>query len=93
MTRDAMDPIGVGRRLQAARVALGYSTQASICEALGVDQGNWSRYEKGTRMVPPHIVAEMLVRWGITWDYIYGGRDSALPADLRETLRTVRVSG
>ena len=90
MTEDDMDPVGVGKRLAAARVALGYPTQAGICHVLGVDQGNWSRYEKGTRMIPPHIVARMLLRWGVTWDYIYGGRESGLPADFCDLLRKGR---
>ncbi|MBK3735551.1 helix-turn-helix domain-containing protein [Azospirillum brasilense] len=73
-----------GRRIEAARGALGYST-AEMCELIGVSRPTYSGYITG-RIIAPVLRLEPLVSRGITLDYLFFGIRSGLTVALSEKL-------
>lgn len=83
MSGVGINAVEVGRRLRATRRALGFKRQSEIADLLGCNRSNWVAYEKGDRVLPPRFALELLHRYGVTLDFIYAGREDALPTDLR----------
>lgn len=67
-----IDP-GIGKRLQAARILLGYvKKQGEFASRLGIQQNTLSNYENGNREVPSNILA-LLSQRGINLDWLLTG--------------------
>jgi DNA-binding XRE family transcriptional regulator len=77
--------VGAGERLKKCRKALGLS-QITICEKLGVTQGNYSQWESGRQLIDPLIAVTLLQKFGVTLDYIYSGKEDTLPKALKDKI-------
>lgn len=77
--------IEIGRRLVAAREALGLS-QVDVCAALGVSTPRWNQWEKGTTLPDALVMAELARRYGVTTDWVYVGNPAGLPYSIASKL-------
>jgi transcriptional regulator with XRE-family HTH domain len=71
----------VGRRLVAAREALGLKAK-QLCAELNVAENTWNQWEKGKRMADLLAMARLWDRHGIDLNFIFMGRTDQLPYDL-----------
>lgn len=72
----------VGRRLQAAREALGLN-RAGMADALDVDRSVFTKIETGQRLLPPDAAIRACDLYGLTLEYLYRDRIETLPEGLR----------
>lgn len=86
MGHEQIDNEAVGRRLRAAREALGFAEQSVFADVIGCNRSNYSQMERGQRALPPRFAMILRHRWGVTFDYLYAGALSGLPASLHEKL-------
>lgn len=70
--------VEIGRRLKAARDALGLS-QADICRAVDVSPSRWNQWETGGKLPDALVMAEVSRRYGITMDWVFAGNPAGLP--------------
>lgn len=72
----------VGQRLLWVREIVA-DNQTQAARMVEVDQSTFSLYEKGGRLVPPHVAMRMCAAWGLTLDYLYAGKlGSAVQQDV-----------
>lgn len=81
-------PERIGYRLKLLREALGLRP-SEIADALGIERTYWSRFENGKRAPTEAVAALLVVRFGVTLDFLYLGRWDKLPFDLASKLREV----
>jgi transcriptional regulator with XRE-family HTH domain len=82
--------VEVGRRLRAARRALGVS-QNSLAKAIGAGdppQGGkrLSNWEKGEKMLPPEFATAIAQRHGLTTDFFYRNITGGIEVRLLEAI-------
>lgn len=82
------DPIAIGKRLRAARLAAGFETARQFAQAIGVEEKTYSTYERGTRGIPFAVLRLAALRLQVTSDYLLWGDVSGLPVRMYERLRT-----
>lgn len=74
--------VASGRRLRAARQALGL-TQQEMADVAGLSGANAiSQWESGAKRINPFGMAKIKARWGISLDFVYAGDISSLPHKL-----------
>jgi len=73
-----------GRRLDAARIALG-RTAAEAAAMMGVSRPTYSDYVGG-KILPPPFKLQPFVELGISLDFLYYGIKTALPMGLVDRL-------
>lgn len=78
----------VGHRLALLRRALGLSP-SQMADTLGIDRTYWSRFEHGRQGLSDSVAALLVIRFGVTLDYILLGRGDKLPLDLAEKIRSL----
>lgn len=71
-----------GRRLAAARLALGIERQDVMAHVLGVAPTTYNNWENGLRLADPAAMARLLHRTGIGPDWVYAGALRSIPFDL-----------
>ena len=86
--------IEAGRRLRAARKALGL-TQREIAEVGGVTPHGVSQWESGAKRINPFAMVRIKARWGISLDFVFAGDISGLPHGLasavsKDAFRTIK---
>lgn len=84
---EKLDARVVGRRLVIVRVAHGIFGPAEMADKLDIDRSNWTKYEKGDRMIPPSSAAKVTAAFSVSMDYLYLGDLSRLPHEEAERLR------
>lgn len=84
----AMRNEAVGHRLSLLRRALGLKP-AEMADSLGIERTYWSRYEKGRQGLSDSVAALLVVRTGVTLDFLILGRWDRLPFDLAEKMRAL----
>lgn len=67
----------VGRRLRAAREAMGL-TAKELCAAVGIQANRYSQWETGKNLLDPVVALQIAERYGISLDYLYRGDLSGL---------------
>jgi transcriptional regulator with XRE-family HTH domain len=88
-----MHPKRVGARLRELREAANMMA-TDVCEALEIDRGAYSLYERGKRPVPEHVKVKLADFYGTTLDYVTLGRGSVEEiAALFERLQRDGVGG
>jgi plasmid maintenance system antidote protein VapI len=87
-TKNAMQPEAIGHRLRLLREALNMSP-SEMSDALGIERTYWSRFEKGRRAITDPVAALLVVRYGVTLDFLILGRWDKLPFDLAEAMKSV----
>ena len=78
----------IGARLRTLRLSLGLKP-SEIADMLGIERTYWSRFEGGKRPVSDDLAVLLVVRFGVTLDWLILGRLDKLPFDLAERLRSV----
>ena len=61
-------------RLRELRIAAGYN-QTEIAELLGMQQNQYSRYERGERELPMHLFMRLAEHYDVSLDYMVGLTD------------------
>ena len=62
-------------RLRELRVAAGIN-QMDLAEMLGMQQNQYSRYERGERELPMHLFVVLAKHYGVSLDYMVGLSDT-----------------
>ncbi len=66
-------------RLRELRQAAGCN-QTEIAQLLGMQQNQYSRYERGERELPVHLFVALARHYNVSLDYIVGLTDQLRPA-------------
>ena len=61
-------------RLRELRVAAGMN-QMDLADVLGMQQNQYSRYERGERELPMHLFVELAKYYNVSLDYMTGLTD------------------
>ena len=61
-------------RLRSLRESAGL-TQTDVAELLGMQQNQYSRYERGERELPMHLFVTLAKYYGVSLDYMVGLSD------------------
>lgn len=85
-----MHPERIGHRLWLLREALGLRP-SEISDMLGIPRTYWSRFEGGKRAVSDTTAALLVLRFGVTLDFLILGKWDKLPYDLAEKMRAVEA--
>lgn len=83
-----MRPERIGYRLRLLRLALEMSP-SEIADSLDIERTYWSRFEGGRRPVTESVAALLVVRYGITLDWLILGRWDSLPFALAQKMRAI----
>jgi transcriptional regulator with XRE-family HTH domain len=80
----------IATRLELTRIALDVSTPI-FCENVGLSDNQWSQYidpdpDRGRR-ITIDVMYRLKDEYGVTFDWIFDGDRSRLPADLLEKIR------
>ncbi len=75
----------IGMRLRAIRRLTGLSAKDFAAEC-GFGETQYANWESGYRRPLPENAAVLVDKFGVTMDFIYLGRDTALPYNLRVAL-------
>lgn len=71
-----------GKRLRAARLALGYNVLERYAKKAGISPSLYSMHETGSRMITLERARALKRTYGLDLDFIYDGEDDALPHGL-----------
>lgn len=66
--------------------------KAEIADMLDIERTYWSRFENGRRPITDDVAYLLVVRFGVTLDFILLDKWNGLPLDVAEKLRAVRRS-
>lgn len=86
--RTEMSKERIGQRLRLLRIALGM-TPSQMADDLGIERTYWSRFERGQRALNDDTAALLVVKHGVTLDFLILGRWDKLPYDLAEAMRSI----
>lgn len=86
-----LDPYKVecGRRLTAARLALGFASRRAFAEATRVQEDRLEKWEHVINMVNQAYVLQLKKDYGVTFEWVYAGETNRLPADVFTKLMSV----
>lgn len=77
-----IDMPGVGRRLEALRIALDLNRR-EFSESFGLDPSSYTKTAEGEKLLRTQHAFTIAERWGVSMDYLFRGRMSDLPEHLR----------
>jgi transcriptional regulator with XRE-family HTH domain len=77
-----IDMAGVGRRLEALREALGLSRK-DFSDTFGLDASSYGKTAKGEKQLRSDAAYAISELWGVSMDYLFRGRLTDLPSDIR----------
>ena len=69
-----MEKIKYYPRLRELRVSMGMN-QTDLADSLGMQQNQYSRYERGERELPMHLFVKLAVYYKVSLDYMVGISD------------------
>lgn len=72
----------VGRRLAAARLALG-KTQEQLAAEIGVERNTYANWEGGSRLAQVQAMLRLMARHRVTLEWVYAGGLHGMPFDLQ----------
>jgi len=75
----------VGRRLAAARLALG-KTQEQLANEIGVERNTYANWEGGSRLAQVQAMLRLMAAHRITLEWIYAGGLHGMPSDLQRNV-------
>jgi transcriptional regulator with XRE-family HTH domain len=75
-----------GRRLKAARIALGFSSQEEFAKRLGATRTQYAHWEQGTRLPGVHSMLRLFHHFGIPLEWIYAGSLRQVPLAISRAL-------
>ena len=62
-------------RLRELRISAGLN-QMDLAEVLGMQQNQYSRYERGERELPMHLFVQLAEHYNVSLDYMVGLSDA-----------------
>lgn len=62
-------------RLRELRISAGLN-QMELAEVLGMQQNQYSRYERGERELPMHLFVQLAEHYNVSLDYMVGLSDA-----------------
>ena len=71
-----------GKRLRAARLALGYEVLEQYANDAGIRSNNYSQHETGVRRISLATAKALKRRFRLSLDFIYDGDPHSLPHGL-----------
>lgn len=80
-----IDMAGVGRRLEALRLALDLSRK-DFASSFGLDPSSYTKTADGEKQLRSEAAFAIAERWDVSMDYIFRGRLIGLPEDLRDAI-------
>lgn len=86
MSPPPYDPMLVGKRVEAIRVALELGNQTEFSDLLGVARARYNNWIGGGILFPVRYAAKLRDITGVTLDYIYCGDASSLPLKVARAL-------
>jgi transcriptional regulator with XRE-family HTH domain len=81
--------VETGKRLERLRRAHGYEHMRDIARTLDINEATWRAWERGLNEFPTDIARDLRKRWGVSFDYIYEGAETAMAPELLKKLRKV----
>jgi len=88
--RPGVEKSVIAKRLAQTRLALGYKTQQTFSDEIGIRPHQYSVFEKGTRRISLGVALLIWEKFGISLDWIYCGDAAGLPASLSKKLKRTR---
>lgn len=76
----------IGRRLRAARLALGYTDKDKFAQDAGIGPQTYGPWELGRREISREGAKLLRRRYGLSLDFIYFGNMDALPHKIAKHL-------
>jgi hypothetical protein len=89
---DSFDPILIGRRLEAIRIAKKAGTQQEFAAHIGATKNRYNNWAVGVGPIPVRYAAKIVSLTGVTLDYIYLGVVSGLPMSFAKELSDAEAS-
>ncbi|HAR50386.1 helix-turn-helix transcriptional regulator [Roseovarius nubinhibens] len=80
-----IDMPGVGRRLEALRLALDLNRR-EFSESFGLDPSSYTKTAEGEKSLRTQHAFAIAERWSVSMDYLFRGRLSDIPDHLREAI-------
>lgn len=84
--------ISAGKRLRAARMALGFPTIRQFAAVMGVPETNLSKWESGEALVPTYFTERLRQTFKVDHNWIYGGDPANLPHHLAVEIARVSIN-
>lgn len=78
-----LDHEGVGRRIEALRLALGIDKKGDFARSIGLDASTYSKIVKGERVLGIEYGFAISELYQVSLEFIYAGSLRDLPDDLR----------
>ena len=75
-----------GKRIRTIRELAG-KTQEEVCEALGIDQSTYSKWEAGKRLPNLFAMISFARRFRVSLDFIFLGRQAGVHPGLADVLQ------
>lgn len=82
---ETIDPIRVGRRIEAVRLATGMA-QNDFADVIGVDPSSYSKIKAGKKALNSDMAYRASQRFAVSMDFLYKGDVSRLPDNLRAAI-------
>ena len=83
---EAIPYVEIGQRLQAVRRAESTLSQKEWAEKHGFGVTQYNNWEKGVRRINVDEAEKLCTLYGLTLDFIYRGRLSGLPENIKNAL-------
>lgn len=78
-----------GKRLKAARMALGYTVLEHYAKNAGISSSLYSMHETGSRLITLERARALKRAYGLDLNFIYDGEDDALPHGLVKKINEI----
>jgi len=82
----------VAERLRRTRLALGYGRgkKTAFANRIGVDKGDYTKFEQGERALPLSAGIRIKEEFGISLDWLFCGDKAHLSTDLYDKIIQIR---
>lgn len=87
LTMPRIDHSGVGARLEALREALNLQRN-EFAASFGLDPSSYTKTVSGSKVLRSEAGFVISEKWGVSMDFLYRGRMSDLPDNLRDSILT-----
>lgn len=93
MENEVLDPVLIGRRLEALRIACEKGTQEQFASQIGVSKNRYNNWAVGVGAIPVAQAIRVCEETGASLDYIYRGERGSLPSKLSASVKEAERAG
>lgn len=86
------NPDVIGARLKRLRLALGYPQARLFCSFVGITDQALNNYEAGRRRISLDEAMKIVIKTGVSLDWLYRGLEHTLPKHVSDKLAEVEKS-